>query len=390
MSKSSSSGGLLCVFFLFSLRDQVLVAIRLSSSFPSLWRIVVSYPSCSTLSVSCLTFCNRMCTFPVRVVFCHRSTTTNEEESMSSRSLLTAVSAGGGDEEDVEEVSEPGTGRSAGASASVVSPNASVVELKSAWEFEKIEKRGGPDKKTRAWFCGWCGVTKMGWNATKVMHHCAKAAGNDVEVCSGNIPKKTLTAFQLYRYKKMGAAGVKRQHSEAFADSVSENQHDVAVMIGDGTIRGSRGKSANTTTVDLTGGGVVAVSASNSTRLTAAIAEFIYCKGLSFSTAEGEHFLQILKLARLVPKSYHPPPRKLLSNELLELSYQNRIERYMKDLLVDADVYGLSLFGDGATVHGMPLMNILAAGVGEPCAVLAIIDCKFLCGVLLFLLLSHH
>ena len=78
-----------------------------------------------------------MSTFPVRVVFCHRRKTNEEEsESMSSRSLLMAGS-GGGDEEEVEEVSEPGTGRSAGASASVVSPI--VVEMKSAWEFEKIE-----------------------------------------------------------------------------------------------------------------------------------------------------------------------------------------------------------------------------------------------------------
>ena len=147
-----------------------------------------------------------MSTLPVRVVFCHRRTTNEEEsesESMSSRSLLTAVLGGGEDEEDeVEEVSEPGTGRSAGASASVVSPIASVVEMKSAWEFEKIEKRGGPDKKTRAWFCGWCGVTKMGWNATKVMHHCAKAAGNDVEVCSGNIPKKLLLLFNCTDTKR--------------------------------------------------------------------------------------------------------------------------------------------------------------------------------------------
>jgi hypothetical protein len=31
----------------------------------------------------------------------------------------------------------------------------------------------------------------------------------------------------------------------------------------------------------------------------------------------------------------------------------------------------------GATVHGMPLMNILVASVHEPSAVLAIVDCKF-------------
>ena len=49
----------------------------------------------------------------------------------------------------------------------------------------------------------------------------------------------------------------------------------------------------------------------------------------------------------------------------------------MHDLDVDGDVYRLSLFGDGATVHGMPLMNVLASGVGEPSAVLAIVDCTY-------------
>ena len=61
----------------------------------------------------------------------------------------------------------------------------------------------------------------------------------------------------------------------------------------------------------------------------------------------------------------------------------------MADLDVDADVYGLSLFGDGATVHGMPLMNILALGVGEPCAVLSIADCKFLFVLAYFFLIPH-
>ena len=44
---------------------------------------------------------------------------------------------------------------------------------------------------------------------------------------------------------------------------------------------------------------------------------------------------------------------------------------------MDSTVFGLSLFGDGATVHGMPLINVLAAGVGEPSACLAIVGCKF-------------
>jgi hypothetical protein len=119
------------------------------------------------------------------------------------------------------------------------------------------------------------------------------------------------------------------------------------------------------------------VAVSNAAKLTTAIAEFVFCKGLSFSAVDGEQFLQVLKLARLVKGEYRPPSCKVLSNELLEISYQGRLDRYMVDLATDSEVYGLTLFGDGATVHGMPLMNILASGVQEPCAVLSIVDCKF-------------
>lgn len=129
--------------------------------------------------------------------------------------------------------------------------------------------------------------------------------------------------------------------------------------------------------VDMTGDGGEGVAATNATKLTAAIAEFVFCKGLPFSVAEGEHFRQILKLSKLISTSYRPPNRKMIANELLDLSYDNRLQRYMHDLDVDGDVYGLSLFGDGATVHGMPLMNVLASGVGEPSAVLAIVDCTY-------------
>ena len=68
------------------------------------------------------------------------------------------------------------------------------------------------------------------------------------------------------------------------------------------------------------------VAVSNASKLTTAIAEFVFGKGLPFSACEGEQFMQILKLARLVPGSYRPPPRRLLSNELLEASYKNRID----------------------------------------------------------------
>lgn len=303
-----------------------------------------------------------MTSFPiVTVSFRTESLSWLSTEMSSSRSPLT-----GGSNDDAEVMSEMG--------ASVVTASNSV--LKSVWDFEKIEKRGGPDQASKCWKCGWCGLTLRGWNATKALNHVAKATGNnDVKSCSGSIPKATLAVFQAFRYKKLGAQTTKRQHQNAFADSLSENQQSIAVMLEQMRDRASHTLEFYTGDGNrsATGGGV---EASNATKLTSAIAEFVFCKGLSFSSTEGEHFLQILKLSRLVGPLYRPPNRRLLSNDLLQMSYDCRMDKYMTDLAVDADVYGLTLFGDGATVHGMPLMNILASGVREPSAVLAIVDCK--------------
>lgn len=187
---------------------------------------------------------------------------------------------------------------------------------------------------------------------------------------------------------------MKKQQKEAFSDAISENQMSLSVMFESSRSRSSKSSGAAANAIDMTGGDDEGggVGAKNSTRLTSAIAEFVYSKGLPFSVCEGEHFLEILKLSRLVSSLYRPPTRKALTNELLDVSYESRLDRYMHNLAIDSDVYGLSLFGDGATVHGMPLMNILASGVGEPCAVLAIVDCKFgfCCCCCLLLTVTNH
>jgi hypothetical protein len=311
-------------------------------------------------------FCNEHeSTFPVRFVSFQRRSPEHIGVMSSDVSEL-----GGGSS------SAAVTPGSKGSKDSTPSSSA-VAEVKTVWDFEKMEKRGGPDAFSKSWYCGWCGLSLKGWNATKALNHISKAPGNnDVKACSGAIPKNTLAFFQSFRFQKLGAATLKRQHKDAFAEKVSENQHSIAVMFQSNRNRAS--KSGAAAVIDMTGDGGEGVALANSTKLTSAIAEFVYSKGLSFSATEGEHFQQILKLSRLVSNSYRPPSRKVLANELLELSYQSRLNKYMVDLEVDAEVYGISLFGDGATVHGMPLMNILASGVHEPSAVLAIIDCKFL------------
>ena len=47
----------------------------------------------------------------------------------------------------------------------------------------------------------------------------------------------------------------------------------------------------------------------------------------------------------------------------------------MKTLMSEARVCGLTLFGDGATIKTVPLVNVLAAGINNPFALLDIADC---------------
>jgi hypothetical protein len=47
----------------------------------------------------------------------------------------------------------------------------------------------------------------------------------------------------------------------------------------------------------------------------------------------------------------------------------------MKTLLLEVDIFGLTIYGDGATIKSMPLINILAARPNNPCALLDIVDC---------------
>jgi hypothetical protein len=200
-------------------------------------------------------------------------------------------------------------------------------EIKSVWDFPGVEKLGSSGGMM-SWKCCWCHSTFKGWNATKVLIHVSKfsktGGQSDIKVCTGRIPKEILELFQTYRNRASGVSSVKRQHSEALSDSIANDQTSMAVAFDIKCQRASHtGGGTATNPFDVFGDSKGGVESSNATRLTSAIAEFVYCKSLSFSSVEGDHFYQILKLARLVSPSYRPPGRKLLSNNLLDLSHEN-------------------------------------------------------------------
>ena len=51
----------------------------------------------------------------------------------------------------------------------------------------------------------------------------------------------------------------------------------------------------------------------------------------------------------------------------------------MTNLKKPAKLFGLTFFGDGATVKKMPLVNIIASGVQKPAGVLDTVDCSKRC-----------
>jgi len=111
-------------------------------------------------------------------------------------------------------------------------------------------------------------------------------------------------------------------------------------------------------------------------QLTMAISDLIHSRGLPFSLGSDAKFRKVLTLARNASMSYRPPGRNQIATDLLDLNYSLYMEKNFDSIMKDADIYGISFFGDGATVKKAPLLNILASGVYNSAACIEIVDCS--------------
>jgi hypothetical protein len=64
-----------------------------------------------------------------------------------------------------------------------------------------------------------------------------------------------------------------------------------------------------------------------------------------------------------------------IGGELLNINYNNITAINKTNLLKEAGVFGITVMGDGATIHRMPLMNILAMSGSTPPLTIGIVDC---------------
>ena len=94
-----------------------------------------------------------------------------------------------------------------------------------------------------------------------------------------------------------------------------------------------------------------------------AISDFILSCGLPFSIADHPKFRYMCDSMRNTTKKFMFPNRNSISTELMSAIYEANKEKSIKDVLKNAEIFGLTILGDGATVKRMPLINIITSGV---------------------------
>jgi hypothetical protein len=114
---------------------------------------------------------------------------------------------------------------------------------------------------------------------------------------------------------------------------------------------------------------------SNNATVEMAIADFFHCKNIPDSVVELPRFIRLLRVCRLVGEDFVVPNQKQIGGDLLDLNYANVYKCNKANLLKFAKVFGLAFLGDGATIHHMALLNILAMSGAFPPMTISIQDC---------------
>ena len=230
--------------------------------------------------------------------------------------------------------------------------------------------KNGQQKYKLGWRCNFCNKDFDTRNATKAICHLAGVKGHHVSKCHANIPEKHLSIIkERNRIREKKQSNNVKVKSEIVENICQQQQSIVCGLeaMHEATKEGRFSANNSTSTVRN-------VTDHHQQQLDVAISDFIFSKGLPFSICDSQHFKRMLSLARFVTKDYKIPNRNRMSTELLDHSYNQRMKDYEKKLNNEAGRFGISMYGDGATVMKMPLINVMASGVHDRSAILDIVD----------------
>ena len=91
-----------------------------------------------------------------------------------------------------------------------------------------------------------------------------------------------------------------------------------------------------------------------------AIADFFHTANIPDAVVESPKFKRLVRQCCLVDKDFVIPNRMKIGGELFDINFNNITAINETNLLKEAGVFGFTVMGDGATIHRMPLVNILA------------------------------
>jgi hypothetical protein len=117
------------------------------------------------------------------------------------------------------------------------------------------------------------------------------------------------------------------------------------------------------------------IQKSNNATVEMAISDFFHCKNIPDAVVELPRFIRLVRMCHLVGEDFVVPNRKQIGGDLLDLNYANVYKRNKANLHKFAEIFGLDFLGDGATIHRMALMNILAMSGACPPMTISIQDC---------------
>ena len=304
------------------------------------------------------------------------------------------------DDDDEEEKGENILNEIGSPSSSKKSSGTTRTGLDSIQYDDKVQMYIDPEGKQR-WRCLWCNKTFF-WNPTKALAHLAKVGKADIATCKARIDDKHAKTYRaLYDAKnkrRLSACDVQKSlndsilsHNNNTASVLDSKRRKTSKPVFGRTAKGSISTGMSTLTTHNT---IISEetnqesgkksylqlkvhdgsNVSLESKLTMAIADMIHSCGLPFSLSSNIKFRKVLNLARNAPSAYRPPGRNQVAVELLDINYDSYMEKNRKKLSEDIEIFGLTFYGDGATVRKMPLINILASGGHLHTAVMEIVD----------------
>jgi hypothetical protein len=292
-----------------------------------------------------------------------------------------------------------------------------LLPVKSIFHCPFIEESTNSQNGKMSWLCKWCGKKFSPRHQSQAIHHVLKTKLGDIAISTVSIPKEYEDRYcALYVRSMERMQSKKRSHAE-IDDALAINQtlpvanllQKCGVAISGGTtdsspptsihslpsvqssLAANGGSGASHSSISLYTRGsktstpfalssqsFISVSIQNmdickshNAIVEMSITDFFHCENIPDAVVELQRFKRLVKGCRLVGEDFVVPNCKNVGGDLLDINYENIYSLNKAELIKEATVFGSAWMGDGATIHKMPLMNILATnGTTAPMTVL--------------------